>query len=504
MTGTPGELAYDQASGKVYSESHSTAPLKLPVRRDAINSSSRCHMQTVLRGFLRTFVLAASLGAFLCPGEGTSQSLTTLYSFTSQVDTGPSSPVPGGSLILDSNGALYGTTAYGGDDPSGCGTVFELGPPTTQGGPWTISTLYSFTGANGDGCRPEAGVIFGPNGELFGTTTVGGTVQSGTVYQLAPPAQPGGAWTETILYSFRGGSDGTLPYGALAADHNGILYGTTYWGGLKGQGVRGGCGSTGCGTVFALKPPTQPGGSWTETVLYRFLGLAGDGAEPLAGLVIGRGGERYGTTAGGGQHVPYPPYTLGTVFELRPSAGGRIWKETILHAFTGQTTGDGADPFANLTMGADGALYGTTYYGGTGSFCLSGCGIAFQLTPPANGGAWTETVLYSFLGQNGDGNNPEGGLIESSNGFFYGSTRYGGGAASCESAGCGTLFELVPPAGPGGSWTESVLHIFTGQLGAGDGAGPQAALVFGQGGVLFGTTGGGGVYGWGTAFELIP
>ena len=259
-----------------------------------------------------------------------------LYSFGS----GSDGAFPFGSMIFDSKGELYGTTAYGGS--SGGGTVFQLSPPTSSGGSWAETVLYSF-GGTGDGAHPRASLILGSNGDLYGTTAYGGgTSNDGTVFQLAP-STTGNGWTETVLYRFKGGTtDGALPYAPLIFG-SGDLYGTTYGGGTSSVG-----------TVFQLAPSTT-GGSWTETVLYSFKGGTTDGANPAAALILGSG-DLYGTTYGGGTS------SVGTVFQLAPSTTGGSWTETVLHSFGG--TGDGAHPFAPLILGSNGDLYGTTAYGG--------------------------------------------------------------------------------------------------------------------------------------------
>jgi uncharacterized repeat protein (TIGR03803 family) len=271
----------------------------------------------------------------------------------------------------------------------------------------------------------------------------------------------------SVLYSFGAGSgDGTLPAAGLI-NINGTLYGTTSEGG-------GHCRRGGCGTVFAMTT------SGTETLLHSFKGRPdGDGSRPHAGLTDVNG-TLYGTTYGGGERKE------GTVFSIAPSA-----KETVLHSFGGES--DGAYPFAGLIY-VKGMLYGTTQSGGSGSCArsgFSGCGTVFSITTSG-----TETVLYSFKGGSGDGEEPLADLINL-NGMLYGTT-YEGGANRCGSSGqrCGTVFTITP------SGTESVLHSF----GAGtDGAEPEAGLVS-VNGTLYGATSKGGVDcrhgGCGTVFAI--
>jgi hypothetical protein len=285
------------------------------------------------------------------------------------------------------------------------------------------------------------------------------------------------------------------------------LYGTTSGHEL----IEGGYLTDSGATVYALGLPATPGGSWTRSILYRF-GSADEGAGtfPRAGLV-GAQGWLFGTDYVRG-NTSCGRYGCGAVFALQPPASaGSAWTETTIYQFNG-TPDDGGGPLAALTVGPGGMLYGTTQYGGSGTLCtlnnvVVGCGTVFQLTPPAvPRGTWTETVLYSFTGQDGDGALPVAGLVLGKNGSLYGTTEYGGSAASgsaCTSfgaSGCGTVFELKPPAAPGGAWAEIVLHSFTGM--DGDGAAPQANLTAGPTGVLYGTTWAGGTAGYGTVFSI--
>jgi uncharacterized repeat protein (TIGR03803 family) len=321
--------------------------------------------------------------------------------------------------------------------------------------------LHNFNADGMDGENPYAGLIFDAAGNLYGTTSDGGTSNSGTLFELTPAA--GGTWTEKVLHSFSGGADGTHPYAGLIFDAAGNLYGTTDLGGAYGYG-----------TVFELTPAA--GGTWTEKVLHNFNNDGTDGIEPLAPLIIDAAGNLYGTTYQGGAYNSY-----GTVFELTPAAGG-TWTEKVLHSFGSGT--DGLIPYGGLIFDAAGNLYGTTAYGGTNDL-----GTVFELTPAA-GGTWTEKVLWSF-GNSTDGAYPWAGLIFDGAGNLYGTTSGGG------TYGHGTMFELMPAAG--GTWTEQVLHNF----GSGtDGSLPQASLILDGAGNLYGTTNDGGSYGGGTVFRF--
>jgi uncharacterized repeat protein (TIGR03803 family) len=252
------------------------------------------------------------------------------------------------SFAMDSAGNLYGTLGVGG---SGNGMVYELSR-NAHGG-WSLTSLHNFAGPPTDGAGPVGGVIFDAAGNLYGTTQQGGTggaLGPGTVYELSPAA--GGGWSEKVLYSFKNsGGDGAMPDHALIFDTAGNLYGTTPWGGNDGEG-----------TVFMLSPAA--GGVWTETILHSFGATASDGERPEGPLTFDQAGNLYGATVDGGDTCNGGFFsTCGTVFKLSPTSGGG-WNETIVHAFTGKSGHDGANPFAGVIIGPDGLLYGTTSFGG--------------------------------------------------------------------------------------------------------------------------------------------
>jgi uncharacterized repeat protein (TIGR03803 family) len=417
--------------------------------------------------------LAAALD-LLCLGaiHAASPTLTTLYSFKGY----PEGTGPRGSLIFDGNGALYGVTAAGGSDPlSGSGTIFRLSPPVSPGGTWTETVLHSFH-QNGGGWGPVGGLALGRNGTLYGTTNFGGTSGAGVAFALVPPAFPGSVWIEHVLHAFTRGLDGGVPTAGVIIRLNGEVLGTASVGGTFSQG-----------TVYKLTPPTVSGAGYAESVLFDFSADV-NGSPPGAFLVGAKDGTIYGTTFQG------PAQAKGTVYQLvPPSTPGNTWTQNILYTFTGQN-GDGASP-NGVVVGEGGALYGTTLFGGTSTQCYDGCGTVFSLTPQAPGTAWTERVLYSFQGGNGDGASPITGVLIGRNGVIYGTTQYGGpGPVGC----CGTVFGLVPPATPGGAWIERLLHIF----GGADGSVPVGGLIFGLDGALYGTTSTGGTTGYGTVFKL--
>lgn len=280
------------------------------------------------------------------------------YSVIYRFPTVASGTRTGAQLVRDADGVLYGTTSAGGTHDYG--TVFALRP---DGDTWKRTTLHNFAGFSDDGQYPQSGVVFGPDGALYGTTLAGGqdVGSRGTVYRLKPGAGANPA-TLSLLHRFTGGSDGEKPIGAVAFAPSGDLFGTTSAGG-------GGSCFGGCGIVFRL---TGKGKNWTEDVVHRFAGGAG-GAAPRAGVAVDASGTLWGTTPSGGTGA-----AVGVIYRIRPpKKDGGAWKLFVEHAFSG-TPVDGAIPFSNLVLtGSPLRLYGTTRDGGqTGSG-----GTVFAFTP---------------------------------------------------------------------------------------------------------------------------
>jgi len=404
-----------------------------------------------IRYLSRKPVLACTvaLSLFALAGSAQAQSFTQRLEFKGSNGGLPSTP-----LLLDSAGNLYGTTFLGGNKKKDGGVVFKLAPDGK-----TTTVLHEFKGGK-DGLAPSSGLIADSQGNLYGLTLSGGDADKpfglGTVFKLAPSG------TETVLYAFKGGTDGSNPEGNLLADSQGNFYGTTLQGGGNGQG-----------SVWKLGP------DGTETVLYSFQN-GNDGAEPVAGVIADAQGNLYGTTFTGG------PGTGGTVFKLAPDG-----TESILFAFA-PGNNNGANPNAGLIIDKNGNLYGTTTNGGSPGNCPAGCGTIFEIASDG-----TFTVLYRFTGGS-DGGNPVAPLLEDKNGNFYGTTESGG---TCGGYGCGVVFELTS------SGQETPLYSFTGKS---DGEGPGAAVVADKHGNLFGTAERGGqtcpnyVFqtGCGTVFEV--
>lgn len=376
--------------------------------------------------------------------------------------------------------------------------------------------LYSFKGGD-DGANPEAALIADHLGNLYGTTSSGGGgfCDCGVVFELSPPATRNGHWVETILYRFQG-DEAATPEAGLIFDAAGNLYGTTAHGG-----------PTNDGTVYKLSPPSVPGGNWTETTLYQFLG-EDDGEYPVSTLALDQSGNLYGTTLFGGGSP-----NAGIVFRIAPpSVPGGAWTETILHRFAYGP--DGGNSQAGLLIDNLGALYGTTMtgtvfklsppppgqdkwterglyqfsgfadgsepsyivvkgravYGGATLGGNANHGTIFQLVPQP--GAWKETTLYNFQGGS-DGGLPVGQLLVDAAGHLYGTTYAG------QQPDNGTVFRLSPSKS--GKWTKTILHEFGGQ---GDGATPNGGLVKGKAGALYGTTYNGGAFGSGAVYAVAP
>jgi len=449
------------------------------------------------------------------PGA-TAWTYATLYAFQGNLDGSN----PYGGVVFDTDGALYGTTAFGGH--RGAGTVFKLAPAAPGAG-WTKTQLYSFDGVEGN--FPRATVTFGTNGGIFGVTYGGGAYNAGTVYKLMPPAAGSTQWTKNTLYNFNPTVDGANPYSELTFDTTGALYGSTFNGGPNGAGG-----------VFKLNPPASTGlGQWSIELVYSFQG--GPDGQSAGGLVFDNKGTLYGVTYYGGANwngsvfmLALPPapglvdpadtvlygflggadganpqegtptfdsrgsiYTTtstggangyGSIVKLtRPAPGGARWTKSIIYNFTGAA--DGANPLGCLTFDTDGALYGMTTIGGNGH------GVVFQLnSDDADNAKWTYKTIYKFSGD--DGSNPQCGMVFDTKGSLYGVTRFGG------ARGYGVAFRLKPNAGS--LWQYNALYTFTGGA---DGGTPNGGLVFDTDGDLYGVTTAGGL-GYGVVYRLRP
>jgi len=409
-----------------------------------MNKGIRAGLSTAKAGRL---IITVSLSVLACRAfNANALTETNLHFFVGFPSDGADSRA---KLVQGGDGNFYGTTYGGGMNNNG--TVFRISP----GGSYT--SLYSFVGSPTGGGHPQAGLVQGSDSNFYGTTYLGGSVNSGTVFRISPSG------TYTTLYSFVGyPTDGNGPLGELVQGTDANFYGTTYYGGTN---------SCSCGTVFRISP------SGTYTSLYSFGSSAIDGASPEAGLVQGSDGNFYGTTSVGGTSTNCGPTGCGTMFRISPSGS-----YTSLYSF-GNYTNDGAAP-AGLVQGSDGNFYGTTYLGGLITLCANGCGMVFRINPSGS-----ETNLYSFVGSPNDGQEPAAGLVQGSDGNFYGTTLEGGAASS------GTVFRISS------SGSYSNLYSFKGN--SNDGGWPIDLPVQGINGNFYGTTQFGGTNGHGAIFEMI-
>lgn len=391
------------------------------------------------------------------------QTFSVLHSFTGNSD----GLAPGGAgVTIDRAGNLYGGTEFGGLGGCylgfSCGVLYKLSHRQTG---WVFSTLYEFHDA--DGATPDAPLVVGPDGALYGTTIYGGIDDQGVVYRLQPPLTACKTslcfWTESVLHAFSGGNDEARPaWGALTFDAAGNVYGTT-----TGN-------ESGNGNVYEL---VHGNGQWTFNLLYTFTGEQ-DGANPLSGVIFDATGNLYGTAATRGE------FNGGTAYELSPTDGS--WTFTPLHQFVPGS--DGNQSLGNLVFDPFGNLLGTNRFGGPG-----GAGSVFELTPQNNG--WLLTTLRDFTGEVG----PEGSVTMDAAGNLYGTSTDGG------QFNAGVVFKLTPIRG---GYLYSVLHEFTGYA---DGAAPAGQIVLDADGNLYGIAEAGGITGGncssdgcGVVWEITP
>jgi uncharacterized repeat protein (TIGR03803 family) len=426
---------------------------------------------TLLRRISLTSATALWIVGVGC-SVGDAASFKVVYSFCD-----PNKCLQGGlngQLIMDSKGNFFGTTSGGiGDQLPGA--VFEL-TPNADRSHW-IETILTFTNTYGIGGGLESPLAEDAEGRVYGTTNNYGGPNgfgSGTLFQLSPnPGNPAAEWNASVLYAF-----GTAPVeaydaqGGLIIDRSGNFYGTTALGGPAGGGV-----------VYELSPLNDRKTEWSIEDLHNFYFNSLD-VSPVAGLIMDKRGNLYGTTSGG--------INCGAVFQLTPSG-----TETVLHSFANSPPilHNGCHPIASLIMDASGNLYGTTVVGG-----VDNNGTVFEVMPNATKTEWSERVLYSFCSRSGcpDGANPMAGLVMDATGRLYGVTPSAG------VFGAGTVFELIPNQAKS-EWTEKVLHHFCRDISrCVDGYTPTGGLVMGGFGNLYGMTAAGGAFGGGAVFELRP
>ncbi len=379
-------------------------------------------------------------------------------------------------VITDAGGDLYGTTSEGGK--FGLGLVYKL-TPSADHSKYTETVLHSFSGASGEGALPQGDLIMDVDGNLYGTTSDGGYIGHGVVFELA---HSGDKWTYSTLHSFCQGdcSDGRNPMTGLTYlgqssgalwDKSSPLFGTTSLGGQNDEGV-----------VFKL---VNNGGTWTETAIHSFSASSAANA-----LTLDAAGNIYGTTKEGGK------YGGGLMYMLAHGT----WTQTVFKAFCAlNNCSDGGHPWGRLLVDASGNIFGTTFDGGSHAE-----GVVFERTA---GGTYKK--LYDFKSGTGltrDSENPAAGLIMDSSGNLFGTTLAGGvyepNYCTTIDYTCGTVFMLSKNGD--GTWSETPLHRFFKKYG--DGFEPIAPLILDNAGNLFGTTSLGGKYdnGAGLVFELKP
>ncbi|HEX8818107.1 MAG TPA: choice-of-anchor tandem repeat GloVer-containing protein [Terriglobales bacterium] len=362
---------------------------------------------------------------------------------------------PTSGLNADAAGNLYGATQEAGS--GNAGTIYRFIPDGNGG--WMFEVIYAFTGG-ADGGSPLGTLVFDAQGNGYGTAASGGANGLGVVYKLTPP-KSGKTWTETVLYSFKGDTDGQLPFGEVVFDAAGNLYGTTSRGGMGHVG----CFQAGCGTIYELTP--RKNGTWGEAVLHRFSDAFGQGAEPRDGLVFDAAGNLYGTTNSGGNNDACNTFNsdgCGEVFELVHVGGGQ-WQLVTIRDFNDT---DGGNPRAGVTLDGKGNLYGVTTIGGN-----LGGGTLFSFSQ--QNGKWVNGKGINFPHES----QPSGRLALDQSGMIYGTTYEGGAHVA------GSVFQLDPA-----TWKHQTIYSFP-VSGPGTGTDPQNG-VFLQNGAIFVTTTNGG------------
>jgi uncharacterized repeat protein (TIGR03803 family) len=380
-----------------------------------------------------SFVALALTAIVACAGiaHASDRKYRTLYTFQGGADGWLPVSVP----AVDKDGNLYGGTTNGG--LYGYGTIFKLTAPKKQGGKWKETVLYNPSETD----NSPTFMAFGPDGVLYGT---GG---ASNIFSLTPPKPGKRSWTYRLIYQLSE-TDGNGINGNPVFDADGNLYDAA------GSGGNLNCGNgAGCGTVFELKRPQEENGQWQIEVLHIFTGEP-DGEGPAAGLTFDQEGNLWGTTAGGGT------YGGGTVYELSlPQGQGPGWTESVVYSFYYKNNYI-ASPQGPVTFDGSGNLFSTTEFGGDqncqGGF---GCGVVFELASPD----WTYSTLYEFQGGT-DGVSPMGYIVFDSQGNLYSTTEEGGGNGG---PGAGVAFELSPPPN-GGYWSETILHRFRSSENGGD------------------------------------
>jgi uncharacterized repeat protein (TIGR03803 family) len=391
-------------------------------------------------------ILGISLLTAYIAVNASAQTEKILYSF----GNGNDGYSPQGGLVSDGKGNLYGVALFGG--LLNQGTAFELTP--NANGTWNEKVIYTFGNSNSiDGNFPVGPLTADGRGNLYGAAVAGGTYSAGAIFELSPEAN--GTWTEKVIYSFTGGSDGASPYGGVVFDAMGNLYCTPSIGGADGFG-----------TVLELVLGAD--GSWTDKTLHTFTGKD-DGASPYSGVTFDTAGNLYGMASSG-------PKDYGVLFQLAPQSNG-TWTERIIYSFTGGNGGLESD--GDVVIDKQGNLYTAGIYS------------VLKFTQN-QGGTWTRQIIHEFIGGS-DGASANSALALDAAGSVYGTT-YSGGLHQ------GTVFKLTP--GSDGTWAEQILHTFQGGK---DGQFPYASgVTLDSDGNVYGTTENGGPLNEGVVYEITP
>jgi hypothetical protein len=333
-----------------------------------------------------------------------------------------------------------------------------------------VNVLYRFSG-RADGGIPTAPLLLDAAGNLYGTTLISGRGKNGVVFRLTP-SFPGQPWTETVLYSFPRYHDvDVFANGGLLADASGALYGTAFGNDL--------------GFAYRLAPPARGGTSWRYSTIYSFSGLA-DGGGPSGPLSLTPFGQLVGVTQAGGDVSGRNQCDCGVAYTLTPPTQGGSWQESVAHTYLGRP--DGNTPSGALATDANGALYGTTFQGGSGhcvdhiAMVVTGCGTVFRLS--YSGNAWSQTILYNF--QPGEGNFPTNSVVFGPDGALYGSAGP-------------DVFRLA--VDQNGNWQKSTLVSFPHGMA---GAGSAGGLIFDESGTIYGASDSTGLYGRANIFKITP
>jgi hypothetical protein len=466
----------------------------------------RIRQMSLLRRFsAAVFTLTAFFA--LCAGSS-AQTETPIYSFTG----GSDGATPSTTLLPDSSGNYYGTTfsggSYAGSQCSffGCGVVFKLSPNSSGG--FTESVIYSFTGGT-DGAGPAASLTFDSQGNLYGTALGGGINTNTCTFFTAP----GCGVVFKLSPNGSGGWTESVLYSFKAGNDGYDAESPLNFdsvGNIYGTTSLGGplkkCASTeGCGEVFKLTP--NGSGGWTYSVIH-FFSNGTDGGRPYSGVVIDHAGNIFTNTTQGGNLNDCATQGCGTLVELSPN--GASYRFRVLHAFTGLADGNFVQ--GGLFIDSSGVIYAPMQTGGHRSgVCRSigGCGVIFKATPNATGG-YTPGVAYTFTG-GADGYGPVSALIADPSGNLYGAAagKPTGGSNQCADGSCGFVYKLTPAGGS--SFTESIIYAFTGGTDGGLPAYP-AAVTLDASGNIFGTVFGYGIpngcsafgNGCGVAYKITP